>query len=142
MPTTPYLKIIQEISELVNRTRGLQAILDGVAGRVAGALPLDVVSIYLWDDPRKKLVLKATWGLNLQGRTVELSPGEGLTGQVFATRQPLTVKPASAHPSYRYFPEIGEEPFESYLGVPIILRNRCLGVLVGQSAAGQSIHSA
>ncbi len=142
MPSTFHLKIIQEISELVNQTQGLQHVLDGVVRRVSEALSLDVVSIYLWDEARRKLVLRANRGLDLSGRTVELSSGEGLTGQVFAARETLSAMPASAHPGYRYFPEIGEEPFESYLGVPIVLQNRCLGVLVGQSAKNRPIHSA
>ncbi|MBW1989972.1 MAG: phosphoenolpyruvate--protein phosphotransferase [Deltaproteobacteria bacterium] len=137
-----HLKIIQEISELVNQAQGLQSILDGVARRVATSLGLDVVSIYLWDPKKEKLVMRATRGLNPGDKPVELSPGEGLTGQVFSTRQPLAAMPASAHPSYRHVPEIGEEPFESYVGVPILLGGRCLGVLVGQTGENRPIHPA
>ena len=47
--------------------------------------------------------------------------------------------PASKHPNYKYFPEIGEEEYESYIGVPIMLHDLCVGVLVGQNKAQMQI---
>ena len=48
--------------------------------------------------------------------------------------------PASEHPYYKYFPEIGEEEYESYIGLPIQLQNRFMGVLVGQTNERRLIH--
>ncbi|MEK7210335.1 MAG: phosphoenolpyruvate--protein phosphotransferase, partial [Candidatus Binatota bacterium] len=41
---------------------------------------------------------------------------------------------ALAHPSYKYFPETGEERFHSFLGVPLIEKRKPLGVLVVQTS--------
>lgn len=139
-----HLKIVQEISDLVNTSTGLNIILKKVVNKIAVSLRLDVVSVYLWDSERKVLTLRSTKGLNIDPlrNPITLSPQEGLTGLVYETSRPITVMPASEHPRYRYFPEIGEEEYESYIGVPILLQNRCIGVLVGQTKEKRLINPA
>ncbi len=130
-----HLKIVKEISELVNKSTGLSTILKKVVNKIGGSLGFDVVSVYLWDSEKGVLSLRSTKGLSVDPlkHPITLSPEEGLTGLVYQTSRPLTAMPASKHPRYRYFPEIGEEEYESYIGVPILLQNRCIGVLVGQT---------
>ena len=139
-----HLKIVQEISDLVNKSTGLNTILKKVVNKIAGSLHFDVVSVYLWDRDRNVLTLRSTKGLNVDPlrNPITLSPKEGLTGLVFESSRAITVMPASEHPRYRYFPEIGEEEYESYIGVPIILQNRCIGVLVGQTKDKRLINPA
>ncbi len=139
-----HLKIVQEISDLVNKSTGLNTILKKVVNKIAGSLHFDVVSVYIWDREQNVLTLRATKGLSIDPlrHPITLSPEEGLTGLVFETSRPITVMPASEHPRYRYFPEIGEEEYESYIGVPIILQNRCIGVLVGQTKEKRLINPA
>lgn len=136
-----HLKIVKEISELVNKSTGLNTILKKVVNKIGGSLGFDVVSVYLWDGEKKVLSLRSTKGLSVDPlkRPITLSPQEGLTGLVFETSRPLSAMPASKHPRYRYFPEIGEEEYESYIGVPILLHNRCIGVLVGQTGEKRAI---
>lgn len=130
-----HLKIVQEISELVNTSNSLNNILKKVVNNIASSLNLDVVSVYLLNREENVLSLRATKGLNVNPlkTPINLNPDEGLTGLVYETARSITVMPASEHPRYRYFPEIGEEEYESYIGVPILLQNRCMGVLVGQT---------
>lgn len=139
-----HLKIVQEISDLVNKSTGLNIILKKVVNKIASSLHFNVVSVYLWDSDNKLLRLRSTKGLNVDPlRTpITLSPDEGLTGLVFETSRAITVMPASEHQRYRYFPEIGEEEYESYIGVPIILQNKCIGVLVGQTKDKRLINPA
>jgi phosphotransferase system enzyme I (PtsP) len=138
-----HLKIVQEISDLVNQSTGLNTILKKIVNKVGDSLHFDVVSVYLWDKQRNELVLRSTRGLHVDpDHPITLKPEEGLTGLVYETRRPLIAMPASHHPRYRYFPEIGEEEYESYIGVPILLQNFCLGVLVGQTKERRLIHPA
>ena len=136
-----HLKVVQEIGDLINRTSGLSNILDQVVNKIGDALNFDIVSVYLWDGDKEQLVLKATRGLkvNLQN-PITLKSSEGLTGYVFTSKRPLIAMPASEHPYYKYFPEIGEEEYESYIGLPIQLQNRFMGVLVGQTNEQRLIH--
>lgn len=138
-----HLKIVHEISDIVNRSSGLETILKSVVKKISDYLNYDVVTIYLWNEYRHVLELRATVGLSVETPdNVYLTPDEGLTGLVFKTMRSQVVMPASKHPNYRYFPEIGEEEYESYIGVPIILHNRCAGVLVGQTRERRLINPA
>ena len=128
-----HLRVVKEIGEIINNSDGLALALQAVAEHLARALQFDVVSVYLWEERAGELVQSANYGLTFdQSRPIRLKPDEGLTGLVYSSRKPLVAVPASAHPSYKYFPDSGEWRFESYLGVPIILRRQCLGVLVAQ----------
>lgn len=141
--THSHLKIVHEISDLINRSSGLDKILDSVVRKISESLDYDVVSIYIWDETRCELRLRSTVGLNVDlEHPVHMRPDEGLTGLVFKTVRPQVVMPASTHPNYKYFPEIGEEEYESYIGVPIVLNNRCIGVLVGQITDRRRINPA
>jgi len=138
-----HLKIVQEISDLVNQSTGLDNILKNIVHKIGDSLHFDVVSVYLWEKQNNELILKATRGLNVApDHPIHLKPDEGLTGLVYETRRSLIVMPASHHRRYRYFPDIGEEEYESYIGVPILLQNRCLGVLVGQTKEKRLINPA
>jgi phosphotransferase system, enzyme I, PtsP len=138
-----HLRVVQEISELINRCHILENILEGVVQKIKSSLHFDVVSIYLYDPNKDVLVLRACQGLKWNtSNPITMKPDEGLTGFVFQTRRSLSVLPASKHPRYRFFPESGEQEYESYIGVPILLENKCLGVLVGQYQATITSHEA
>lgn len=137
-----HLKVVHEISDLINKSNGLDNILKSVVNKISDSLHFDVVSIYIWDNKKKELILRSTRGLKIGKNRIVLKPKEGLTGLVYNSMRPLTVTPASHHTNYRYFPEIGEEQYESYFGTPIILHNKCLGVLVGQTIKSRHINPA
>ena len=135
-----HLKIVHEISDLINKSVGLDTVLRRVVRKISSSLGYDVVSIYVWDPGRRVLDLRANRGLQVKsGSGISLRSDEGLTGTVYRTKSPLVAMPASLHPNYRYFPEIGEEEYESYIGVPITLRDVCVGVLVGQNETARHI---
>lgn len=135
-----HLKIVHEISDLINKSVGLDTVLARVVRKISSSLGYDVVSIYVWDPRRRVLDLKANRGLRVKSRDdISLRSDEGLTGTVHKTKTPLVAMPASRHPNYRYFPEIGEEEYESYIGVPIMLHDVCVGVLVGQNKTPRRI---
>ncbi len=80
-------------------------------------------------------MLAATVGLRQDcvGK-LRLKIGDGLSGQVAATQEPVMVEAhAMQHPQFKYFPEAGEEPYESFLGVPIGWKTGLEGVLVVQT---------
>ena len=58
---------------------------------------------------------------------------EGLTGLVAERMSPIMEPDASAHPRFKYFPEAGEDPYHSFLGVPLIESGIVQGVLVVQT---------
>src|SRR5262245_46285477 len=58
---------------------------------------------------------------------------EGLAGLVAERLCPQVVADAASHPRFKYFPDAGEDPYRSFLGVPIIDRGLLQGVLVVQT---------
>jgi phosphotransferase system enzyme I (PtsP) len=128
-----YLQLVKQITDLLNQSENVNFLLKETVNLIRSSLHYDVVSIYLWDDQAEELVLRSNIGLSIDPRKpVKLKPDEGLTGYVFSTRRSCIVMPASKHKHYKYIPAIGEKKFESYIGVPIILGQRTLGVLVAQ----------
>lgn len=125
---------------LLSRLRALMANqaqdpqrLDRVVELIANTMVADVCSIYLRSED-ESLLLMATRGLRPEavGRT-RMRENEGLVGLVSATARPLRLTDAFSHPRFSYRPETGEDPFHSFLGVPILRGGRVLGVVVVQN---------
>src|SRR4029077_14896497 len=80
------------------------------------------------------LVLAATVGLRQEGvGKVRMRLNEGLAGLVAEQLKAQVVADATTHPRFKYFGEAGEDPYHSFLGVPIIDRGLLQGVLVVQT---------
>ena len=130
------LETLRRIVQEVNAAPDLDAALGIIVRRVREAMGTEVCSVYLSDPRSQRLVFMATEGLNAEmvGR-LSLGRSEGLVGLVALRAEPINLDDAQHHPNYYYLDEIGEEPFNAFLGVPIIHHRRILGVLVVQQQA-------
>ncbi len=91
-------------------------------------------SLYLAGSDLSRLRLSATVGLHKDAvGHVELGIHEGLVGLAAERREPVVIERAREHPRYKYFPETGEERFESLMAAPLIMRGVALGVLAVQT---------
>jgi phosphotransferase system, enzyme I, PtsP len=129
------LSTLWEIRGWANRDDDPFGSLTNIACLVGNRFYCDVCSIYQVDRVREEIVLAATVGLRQDcvGK-LRLKLGEGLCGQVASTLEPVMVEAhAMQHPQFKYFPEAGEEPYESFLGVPIGFKADLQGVLVVQT---------
>ncbi len=110
-----------------------QAKLNKVVKIIAEAMASEVCSIYLLRDG--DLELFATFGLNQSAvHITKLALGEGLVGTIARDVSILNLDEAASHPEFAYRPETGEELFHSFAGVPIIRKERSIGVLAVQHA--------
>ena len=112
--------------------------LDHLTKVIASHVVSDVCSIYLRrrDDT---LELYSTEGLRRDAvHNTRMQWGEGLVGAVAQSQSPLVTADAPLHPGFKYFPDIGEDPLHSFLGVPLIRSGKVLGVLVIQNKASRS----
>lgn len=118
----------------MTRSHDLQETLANVTDLVAKRLDADVCSIYMVDAEQRRLSLSSTIGLESSavGR-VELPMGEGLVGLAADRGEPIALEDAKTHPSYRYFPETGEERFASLMAAPLIVQGVVIGVIVIQT---------
>ncbi|MDE3171105.1 MAG: alpha-glucan family phosphorylase [Acidobacteriota bacterium] len=125
-----HILTIDEIRELAKDTGKPAETLTKVVALIARRSQTDVCSVYLLEPDRSHLVLAATVGLRPQcvGK-LRLAISEGLVGSVAELVRPIAVEEVTSHPRFKYFPEVGEESYHSFLGVPLIDRGVLLGVL-------------
>ena len=126
---------LEEISRLVSHSGNPAETLANIVQLIQRRFETDVCSVYLLEADRSTLVLAATVGLRPEsvGR-VRMRLTEGLAGLVGEQLSPLVVEDATRHPRFKYFSEAGEDPYHSFLGVPLIDRGLLQGVLVVQTA--------
>ncbi|MBU6165145.1 MAG: phosphoenolpyruvate--protein phosphotransferase [Alphaproteobacteria bacterium] len=123
--------ILRRLHDVMAARTAAQAKLNQVVRIVAAELNSEVASIYLLRDG--VLELFATQGLAQSAvHVTRLSMGQGLVGTIAATREPLSLAEAKAHPDFAYRPETGEDDFHSFCGVPIVRREAAIGVLAVQ----------
>lgn len=105
-----------------------QAKLSEVVEVIGESLNSEVCSIYLLREGM--LELFATRGLAQEAvHVTRMSVGEGLVGTIAEKIETLNLAEAAAHPDFSYRPETGEDKFHSFAGVPIVRRERAVGVL-------------
>jgi len=127
---------LEEIGRLVSQSGNASETLTNIVHLIQRVFMTDVCSVYLLEPDRRNLVLAATIGLRVEGvGRVRMRLTEGLVGLVAETLTPQCVADAAAHPRFKYFPESGEDPYRSFLGVPIVDRGILQGVLVVQTTA-------
>lgn len=129
-----YLQALRQITETVSNERDLYKAMALLVQQVRQTTAVDCCSLYLSDDLRKAYRLLATDGLSQSAVGKEaLKFGEGLVGVVGSTREVLNLADAPSHPNFKYLPDVGEDEYKSFLGVPILDQGSLLGVLVIQS---------
>ena len=124
---------LREIVEKVAMATSLADALELLVNETCLAMDTEVCSIYLADNDRRCYYLMATRGLKKpRGRTITLAFDEGIVGLVGRLAEPINLADAQSHPSFKYVPQVKEDRFRAFLGVPIIYRRQLLGVLVVQ----------
>lgn len=125
--------ILTRLHEVMAARTNAQSKLNQVVGIIGECLDSEVCSIYLLREGA--LELYATRGLKQEAvHVTRLGLGEGLVGTIAEQIETLNLDEAAAHPDFSYRPETGEELFHSFAGVPIIRRERAVGVLCVQHA--------
>ena len=123
--------ILTRLHEVMAGRTHAQHKLDRVVEIIGESLDSEVCSIYLLRGGA--LELYATRGLNPAAvHVTRMGIGEGLTGTIAKNIETLNLAEAKAHPDFLYRPETGEEKFHSFAGVPIVYRERAVGVLCVQ----------
>ncbi len=134
--------LLADVAEIVSRSHGLNETLKNVVDLVAKRLDADACSLYLLDARSDELTLEATIGLYPDSVSrVSLPHGEGLVGLAATTGEPVVTVHAREHAQYKYFPETGEERFESLMAVPMIVRDATIGVLAVQTILAREFDS-
>ncbi len=124
------LLYLQKLAREAASTMERDELLSLVIRETTGVMDADVCSLYLYDQARGGLVLTATNGLNQApvGRVV-MAPGQGITGTVAVSREPLSVADVASDSRFKWIEGLDEERFTSMVSVPIVAGPRMVGVL-------------
>ncbi|MFP5440317.1 MAG: phosphoenolpyruvate--protein phosphotransferase [Gammaproteobacteria bacterium] len=127
------LEVLRRIVQEVNTAPDVPSALALLVKRVRDAMGAEVCSVYLLDEAVSRWVLMATEGLKKEAvGKATMGIAEGLVGQVGLREEPINLEDAFTHPKFQYLPEVGEEAFHAFLGVPVISQGKTLGVLIVQ----------
>jgi phosphotransferase system enzyme I (PtsP) len=128
------LNLFEDICRLMTDSTRPHKTLETIVMLVAGRLGIDVCSVYLFDENREQLILRATHGLNRASvGNIRMGPEEGLTGLVVEHQEPVFVTRPSEHPRFKFFENSGEEIYGAFLGLPLVYHQKSLGVIVFQT---------
>ncbi len=126
-------QILTRLHDVMASRSNAQTKLNTVVEVIGEALDSEVCSIYLLREGM--LELFATKGLAQEAvHVTRMDIGEGLVGTIAQSSEMLNLAEATAHPDFSYRPETGEEKYHSFAGVPIVRRERAVGVLCVQHA--------
>ncbi len=127
--------LLRKLREIMAERASAQTRLDKLVTVIATNMVAEVCSIYL-RRAGKALELFATEGLNRAAvHKTRLKEGEGLVGLVALSAEAVNLSDAPADPHFAYRPETGEDPYKSFLGVPIVRGGQVFGVLTVQNRA-------
>jgi signal transduction protein with GAF and PtsI domain len=123
------IDFLHEISSRIAAADPLHAVLGRVVDFVSSVVRCDSCFIYVLDDD--ELVLSAS--KNPHPDVVDrlkLRVGQGITGWVAEHRQPVAVGVhAFKDPRFQVFNELPEDRYEAFLSVPVISRDKVVGVI-------------
>ena len=134
MPTSAVAsarKILTSLHDVMASRNHAQSKLNHVVEVIGEGLDSEVCSIYLLREGM--LELFATRGLSQEAvHVTRMALGEGLVGTIAEQVETLNLAEAATHPDFSFRPETGEDKFHSFAGVPIVRRERAVGVLCVQ----------
>ncbi len=125
--------LLRQIREALAGGGPAQTRLDMVVRIIARSMVAEVCSLYM-RRAAGEMELFATEGLDPKAvHVTRMAQGEGLVGEIMKAGRPLNLADAPEHPAFSYRPETGEDPYHSFLGVPLLRGGRSIGVLVVQN---------
>ncbi len=117
---------LHEVSVGLSGERNAQLILSRIVDSVRQSLYVPGAFIYLYDERRELLELSVSRGMGFpENLTVKL--GEGMAGQVAATRKPLLIQ--DYHSWENRIRKLDQVPYSSAMAVPILFAGHLIGAL-------------
>ena len=107
--------------------------LDKIVSMIVAEMKADAGACYVVVDDNYLELFAASGFKNDAPHNVSLRKGEGLVGEVAKTKKNMNVSDAWKHPQFSFQPDMGEDKYNSFLGVPLIRWGRAIGVLTIQN---------
>jgi Nif-specific regulatory protein len=127
------LSILVDINQAVSRTNKLNEALNATLQILEKSYGIISGAVFLMEEGLKTLNLSTSIGYANEMTQTTYRIGEGLTGRIAETGKPIIVPQVSKEPMFlnrmsSWDPDEGRE--QTFIGVPIVLDYKTLGVLI------------
>jgi uroporphyrinogen-III synthase len=123
------IEFLHEIGERIASADPLHKVLARILEFIAAVMKCDSCFVYVLEE--SDLVMRASKNPHAEavGR-LKLRMGQGITGWVAEHKKPVAISwNASQDPRFQAFNELPEDRFEAFLSVPVLCRDRLVGVI-------------
>jgi sigma-B regulation protein RsbU (phosphoserine phosphatase) len=122
-------EFLLRLTDALNTTLDLQTLLHRTAGLVRAVIDYRIFAILLLNDRTNDLRMRFQIGHTAEAERLRIKMGKGIVGQVAQTRQAMLINDVHSNENY-----INVNPaVRSELAVPLIVKNRLIGVIDIQS---------
>jgi|GEM_PF-409139 len=125
------LSVLMQVTQAVNSSLDLGEVLQSIVSMAAEIMGVAAANLMLLDEESQELQWSASLGLPSEWMEAvgNLKVGESISGLVVLSRSPLAILEMSEDPRFLY-PHLAERfGFHSFLGVPLIFREKAIGGL-------------
>jgi len=122
---TNHTDFLHHLADALNTTLDLQALLHRVADLVRAVVDYRIFAVLLINDRTQELWMRFQVGHTPEIERVRVKLGEGITGQAAQRRVSLRVDDVTLADNYL----VANPEVRSELAVPLIVKNRVIGVL-------------
>jgi signal transduction protein with GAF and PtsI domain len=124
------IEVLYKISSAITSDMYIEDVLKLIVSVTAEVFKSKICSILLYDEKDEVLKIRATQTMSDEYlKKPPLKVGEGIAGKVFETKKPITVKDIKKEKEYKYRDIAIKEGLVSLLSVPMIVKNKAIGVL-------------
>jgi signal transduction histidine kinase len=122
------LRRLQDVTETALANLPLKQLFENLLSKICEAVGCDMSAVLLLDEKTNELYVGAAFGASVDSlKPFRLRIGESLAGRVAAERRFIMVRIATKDLSIR--PELRALGFQTILGIPLLARDRLIGVL-------------
>jgi GAF domain-containing protein len=122
------LEALYRADEVLYRSLRMDQVLQALVDVASDVLEADMCSVLVWDERHERLVPGATRGFRPENvAQMSHAPGEGITGRVAQSGEPITVEDAPNDPRVAHH-ITDPEGIRSLLHVPIKVKGEVFGV--------------
>jgi PAS domain S-box-containing protein len=123
------LATVNSVGQALSSQLDLDSLIELVGEQVRGTFGADIAYVALYDEASGQIDFPYYWETGERRSETPLAYGEGITSQILRSRQPLLRNRREQHEGQA---SVGT-PSLSYLGVPIVVGERAIGVISVQS---------
>jgi uroporphyrinogen-III synthase len=123
------VEVLHEIGERIAAADPLHTVLKLVVEFVSSVVKCDSCFVYVIED--NELILRASQNPHAEVvDRLKIRMGQGITGWVAEHKKPVAIaREAALDRRFRSFHELPEDRFEAFLSVPILCRDKLVGVI-------------